>query len=165
MSSPGVSALKPEQGMFELTLLNAEASDAAFDDVAVDLLDRGLPAELVTRLKELWEQAKSVAGEVVAIGKIIVTHIVDFLRQNPKLAIGLALGVAVSVLIGGIPWIGGFLQPLATWLATLSGAALGAAMDKGDYSGSLFSAALALAEKFFELMTLIFNAVTKYLDA
>ena len=155
-------ALKPNQGMFELSLMNAEASSAQFDDVVVEALNRGIPPELVTRLKELWEKTKVVAGEIVAIGKIIVRQIIEFLRQNPKLTIGMALGVAVAVLIGGIPFIGPLLQPLATLIAAVYGAGVGAAMENGDNSGSPLSAAIALAEKFFELLKNILNSIAEY---
>lgn len=153
-------AVTPEQGMFELTLINAEATTSNFDDVVVESLSRGIPAEIVTRLKEIWEKTKLVAGEVVAIGKIIVVQIIDFLKANPKLTIGIALGAAVSVLIAGIPLIGALLQPLSTWIATLYGAGVGAAIAKGDYSGSPLAAAIELAAKFFELLKNILNAVS-----
>jgi hypothetical protein len=157
-----VQALKPEQGMFELTLLNAEMSSTSFDDAVVDALDRGIPPEVVTRLKELWEKTKLIAGEIVAIGKIIVRQIIDFLRANPKLTIGLALGAAVGALVGGLPFIGSLLQPLSTLIATLYGAGIGAAMQNGDSSGSPYSAAIELAQKFFELLMNILNAVAGY---
>lgn len=162
MNSNGVQALKPEQGMFELTLLNAEISTTSFDDTVVDALDRGIPPELVTRLKELWEQTKLIAGEIVAIGKIIVRQIIDFLKANPKLTIGLALGAAVGALVGGVPLIGPLLQPLSTMIATLYGAGVGAALQNGDSSGSPFTAAIELAKKFFELLMNILNAVAGY---
>lgn len=155
-------AITPEEGMFELTLINAEATTASFDDVVVDALDRGISPEIVTRLKEVWEQTKVVGGEIVAIGRIIVTQIFDFLKKNPKMAIGIAIGGAVSVLIGGVPLLGGLLQPFATWFGTIYGAGIGAAMDVGDYTGSPFSAAIELATKFFELLKNILNAVSAH---
>lgn len=148
--------------MFELSLLNAEASEAKFDDVVVDAIDRGIPPELITRLRDLWDKAQVIAGEVVAIGRIIVSHIIDFLKRNPKLSLGLAVGAALAVLIGGIPFIGPLLQPLSTWVATLYGAGVGAAMQQGDYSGSPFTAAIELASKFFDLLTVIFRSVASY---
>jgi hypothetical protein len=164
MNAEITQVLKPEQGMFELTLMNAEASSTRFDDVAVEALNRGIPPELVTRLKELWEQTKVIAGEIVAIGKIIVRQIIEFLKNNPKLTVGMALGVAIGALIGGIPWIGVLLKPMATLIATLYGAGVGAAMEQGDHSGSPFSAAIALAEAFFELLKNILNSVAGYLS-
>jgi len=47
--------------------------------------------------------------------------------------------------------------------ATLYGAGVGAAMEHGDYSGSPFTAAIELANKFFELMKKIFYGVSEYL--
>jgi hypothetical protein len=162
MDFASTQTLKPEQGMVEVMLMNAEASTAHFDDVAVDLIYRGMPSELVTRLRELWEQTKSIAGEIVAIGKIIVLQIVDFLKKNPKLPVGLALGAAVASLIGGIPFFGAMLQPVAMTVAALYGAGVGAAMEKGDNSGSPFSAAIELALKFFELFKNILNSVANH---
>ena len=81
MDSASAQILKSEQGMFELSLINAEATSAQFDEVVVEALNRGIPPELVTRLKELWEKTKVVAGEIVAIGKIIVRQIIEFLNS------------------------------------------------------------------------------------
>jgi len=162
MNTGNTMQLNSEQGLFELTLINAESSKAEFDDVVIEGLKRGIPPELLTRLKEIWERTKVVAGEMIAIGKIIVMKIMEFLQANPKIAIGIAIGAAVSVLIGGIPLIGPILAPFALLISTLYGAGVGAAMQKGDYSGSPFTAAIELANKFFELIGVIFNAVAQY---
>jgi hypothetical protein len=162
MSPQTATVLKPEEGMFELSLLNAESSETKFDDVVLDAIERGIPPELVTRLRELWDTAKVIAGEVVAIGRIIVSHILDFLKRNPKLTWGLAVGAALTVLIGGVPLIGPLLQPLFVWVAPLYAAGVGAAMQKGDYSSSPVTAAIELANKFFELLAAIFRSVMSY---
>lgn len=117
---------------------------------------------MLTRLKELWDQTKIIGGELVAIGKIIIQKIFEFLKANPKLAIGLALGVAVAHLIAAIPLIGPFLAPLSILLAALYGAGVGAAMQKGDYSGSPITAAIELTAKFFELLQAVFNGISQY---
>lgn len=154
--------VQPKQALLELTLLNAESSDASFDDVVIEGLKRDMPAELVTRLAELWTQTKIVAGEVIAVGKIIVRKIIAFMLANPKLAIGIAVGAALSALVAGIPFIGPLLAPMAATLSMLYGAGVGAAMQKGDYSLSPYSAAIELANKFFELLSAIFNGVSEY---
>ncbi len=158
------NTLNPADGMFELTLINAGASAAQFEDVVVDALNRGIPAELVTRLKTLWEKTRVVAGEIVAIGKIIVIQIISFLKKYPRISIGLALGAAFSTLIASIPLIGPLIHTEATLVASLYGAGVGAAMGNGDDSGSPFSAAIALAEKFFELLKNVLNSVSGYFD-
>lgn len=152
----------PEQAVFEMTLLNAESTRADFDDIVVLGLKRDIPPELLTRLKWLWEQTMVVAGEVIAVGKIIIRKIIDFLLANPKLTIGIAIGIAISVLVAGIPIIGPILAPISLLISTLYGAGVGAAMQKGDYSGSPYTAAIELAQKFFELIGIIFNAVAQY---
>lgn len=162
MSKAIAETLSPEQGLFELTLMNGETSDYSFDTMVVDAINRGLPPEVVTRLKELWEKTKVVAGEIIAVGKIIVQKILEFLKSNPKLTIGLAIGAAVSVLIAGIPLIGPLLEPVATVVSTIYGGGIGACVDKGDYSGSPYAAAIELANKFFELLRSIFTAVLQY---
>lgn len=157
--------MSAEQGMFELTLLNAEASEAKFDDLVIGAVDRGIPAELVTRLKELWDATKVIAGDVISIGRIVVGQIIEFLKNNPKLSLGLALGASIATLVGGIPLLGPFLQPLASWVGTVYGAGVGAAMQQGDYSGSPYTAAIELASKFFELLVAVFRSVAAYLSA
>ncbi len=157
--------LNPSQALFELTLLNAEAATAEFDDVVVAGIRRGIPPELLTRLKALWVQTKFIAGELVAYEKVIVQKVVEFLLANPKLAIGLAIGAAVSAIVASIPFLGPFLAPVSTWVATLYGAGVGAAMGQGDFSGSPMSAAIELASKFFELIGEIFNSIAQYWTA
>lgn len=160
--STSIPPLQPNQALLELTFLNAESSSVEFDDTLIASLKRGIPPELLTRLSELWNQTKVVAGEVIAVGKIIVRKIIEFLLENPKLSIGIAVGAFLSALVAGIPFIGPMLAPLAATISMLYGAGVGAAMQMGDYSGSPVSAAIELAHKFVELMIQIFNGVSEY---
>ena len=86
----------------------------------------------------------------------------NFLKANLTIAAGIAIGAAVSSLLLMIPFIGPLLLPLTTLLATLYGAGVGAAMQKGDYSASPLTAAIALADKFFEAFIRIMKAVSQY---
>lgn len=157
--------LTAEQSLLELTLLNAEAAAASFEDFFVAGVHAGLPPALLTRLKQLWEQTKVIGGELVAVGKIIVQRIFEFVLANPKLAIGLAIGVVVGHLVAGIPLIGPLLAPVSLVLVALYGAGVGAAMEKGDYSGSPYTAAIELVDKFFELLRAVFNGIAQYWNA
>lgn len=154
--------LSPEQGIFELSLINGEISDNNFDDFVIEFIRKGVPVEIITRLRDLWDTTKYVAGEIIAIGKIVVQKILEFLKANPKLTIGLAIGAAAATLIAGIPIIGSLIAPLSTTISTIYGAGIGAAMEKGDFSGSPYSAAAELASKFFELFISLLNAVAQY---
>jgi hypothetical protein len=157
-----VKTLQPKVALLELTMLNADSSEFEFDDVVIDSVRRGIPVELLTRLSEIWAQSKMIGGEIIAVGKIIVKKIIDFLLANPNIAIGLAIGAAFTSLIVSIPFIGPMLAPMAATLSMLYGAGVGAAMQNGDLSGSPISASIELARKFFELLISIFNGVSAY---
>lgn len=156
---------QPKQALFELTLLNAESSDAEFDDVVITALKKDIPAEVITRLAELWTLTKVVAGEVVAIGKIIVGKIIEFILANPKLIIGIAIGAAATALVSAVPLLGPFLASLVAIPFMIYGASVGASMQIGDYSMSPVTGAIELANKFFELLAAIFNGVAEYWTA
>lgn len=158
-----MAALTKERGMFELTLLNAEVSQAEMDDVLVFGLNRGIPPEIMTRLESLWRVTKTIAGQMVAVGKIVVLKIFEFLKANPNLTIGIALGAAVGVLIAGIPLLGTLLAPLSTAISMAYGAAVGATIDAGGVPSDPYIAAAHLAKKFFELIQEIFMAIKDYL--
>lgn len=160
-----MQVLSKEQGVFELTLLNAELSRDQFDDFVVMGISRGIPVEIMTRLQGLWNLTKEIAGEVVAIGKIVVQKIFEFLKANPNLSIGIALGAAVGALISGIPFIGPLLAPLSAGLSMLYGAAVGSTLDQGVQSNDPFVAATLLARKFFELIQSIFLSIKEYFAA
>jgi len=159
------ATITPEQGLFELTLLNAEQTDSNFEDVVLEGINRGIPPEILTRLKELWDVSKKIAGEVIAVGKIIVKTIFDFIKVNPQLTVGAAIGAAVSLLIASIPFIGPLLVPLVTPIAAFYGMGVGATSENGQLSTDPIAVATALASKFFELITMIFNAIVEYWDA
>ena len=160
-----MQVLSKEEGVFELTLLNAELSRDQFDDFVIMGVTRGIPVEIMTRLQGLWSLTKEIAGEVVAIGKIVVRKIFEFLKANPNLSIGIALGAAVGALISGIPFLGPLLAPLAAGLSMLYGAAVGATLDQGIQSSDPFIAATLLARKFFELIQSIFLSIKEYFAA
>jgi hypothetical protein len=159
------ATITPEQGLFELTLLNAEQNESNFEEVVLEGIKRGFPPEILTRLKELWEFSKKIAGEVIAIGKIIVKTIFDFIKANPELTIGAAIGAAVSLLIMSIPFFGPILAPLVAPIATIYGIGVGATKENGHLSTDPLAVAMALASKFFELITMIFNSIVDYWDS
>lgn len=162
MTTANTTILSPEEGLFELTLLNAENHGIDFEDVYLEGTRQGIPAEILTRLKDLWETTKEVAGEIIAIGKIIVIAIIDFLKANVKIAVGMALGAAVGSLIIAIPFIGPILAPLSIALSAAYGAGVGAAIESGNKTPSAYDSAMALADSFFDLFRQILIAVSDY---
>lgn len=143
------TALSSELATLELTLLNAESSGQDFDDFVMEGLEGGVSPEILTRMKDLWEKTKEIGGEMIAVGKIIVIKIIEFLKANPKLAASLAIGAAVYLLAHAIPFIGPMLAPLLAVITTVF------AFGKL----STFDEVVATAKAFFQLLVDIFNAV------
>jgi len=143
------ATLNSEQAMLEFTLLNAETTGQSFDDVVLDGMQRGIPPEMLTRMKSLWEQTKQIGNEVIEVGKIIVMKIIEFLKANPKLAASLAIGAAVYLLAHAIPFIGPLLAPLLAAVAAIY--AFGTLTSLDDV--------IKMAKEFFALIVSIFNAV------
>lgn len=157
--------MNKDDALFELSLVNAENASNSFEDFYVWGTGKGIPPEILTRLKAIWDFTKKVAGEVVSVGKIIVTTIANFLKGNPNLTIGLALGAAVAVLSGSIPVLGPLLMPVSGALATIYGAGVGAAIDDGEKMRDATDpivAAIALARSFMKLLIEIFQAISVY---
>lgn len=146
------NTIDSNKAMLELTLLNAETSGSTFDEFILSGLARDIPPEILTRMKDLWDKTKQVGDEVIAIGKIIVLKIIDFLKKHPKLAASLAIGAAVYVLSNGVPVIGHFLAPLLATLTTLGIYATSTTLDE----------TIQLAKDFFSMLVGIFNALADH---
>jgi len=154
------------EGVAQLHLgeYNVLAQDASSTDVFAFFVNQGLPLEFSTRLLEdLWGKTKIVAGEVIHIGKIIILKIVEFIKENPHMSVGTAIGAAVYVLINAIPYIGPFVAPLIGGAAIITGMAVGSLMDMASKGQKIDPSFLGLtqavinsAKKFFELIIDIF---------
>lgn len=149
-----MAGMQTQAALFELTELDAQARSRTFEEESVRLLGLDVPAELVTRLRLVWEQTKIVAGQVMAIGRIIVMKIVDFVADNPGLAIGIAIGAAVAALVAPVPFLGPILAPVAVVLGALYGINV-----QDGARDSLLVSVHRLAQKFFALLLSIFEAV------
>ncbi len=154
--------LTAAQGAFELTLLNAECARDKFDDLVIEGLSLGIPAEIMTRLEAIWSTTRQIAGEVITVGRIVVRQILAFIKAHPGIAIGVAIGAAIGGITAAIPFIGPLLAPITTSAAVLMGAAVGATVDSGSPSSDPLVAAIQLARKFFEFIQSVFLAVRDY---
>jgi hypothetical protein len=153
------------QGLLKLSILNAETQCSSFSDASVYLLNRGAPAELVTRLDDLWCAVQVVGGEIVHVGRIIVGKIVEFVRAHRSMVIGIAVGAAAGALLHMVPLIGPLVAPVAMAAGAVIGAFTGAQMDNANPNASLFETAIVVAKAFFELLAEIFQAVAAYWTA
>jgi hypothetical protein len=118
-----------------------------------------LPAEFVTRLEEIWKKTKEVAGEIVQIGKIIVGKIFDFIRANQNLALGVAIGAAISAIVGMVPFLGFILGPLAGLATVPAGIYFGIKIDAKQKNVGFDEQLFTVARQFFNIFAEIFNAL------
>lgn len=152
--------LKQNDGLLGLTMLNSKYKNKSFNDVLVEMANSNLSMEIITRLRELWDKTKNIAGEVIHIGKIIVSKILEFVKENQNMAIGIAIGVAIGALINTIPVLGFFLSSLATILGVTVGGLKGMRMDRKN--DSYMEALIESANMFFKLLADIINSVRIY---
>jgi hypothetical protein len=151
----------PNQSWIELLLLEAHARRVRAAAVFRRLGELRVGAEIEYQLRRLWRVTRKVGRRIFAIGRILVLELVEFVGQNPHLAAGTALGAALSVLIGQIPWIGPLLAPFALVLGVAVGAALGRGLDKGQLTMEPLSLAYNLYEaalRYFQLLIRLLKA-------
>lgn len=148
---------------FELFDLNSGTQDFEWVDIVTMLNNRGAKLELVTRMQDLWEKTKIIAGEVVNVGRILVIKIWEFIKANPNMLLGIAIGAAIGALVGLIPFIGAFLAPIAMAIGATMGALAGHRLDKIEggetVTSSMFEDIITLAKRFFQFLADIFMAL------
>ncbi len=150
----------------KLMALQADTKDITWVDAVVNFTNNGVPPEIITRLKELWETTKSIGEQVYEVGKIIVMKLIQFILDNRNMAIGLVLGIGVGSLINMIPWIGTILAPLAMAIGGFFGAIAGHRLDKiakGDMNdlkdSDIFTDFITMAKEAWKLIVDIFSAL------
>lgn len=158
MGSMGVG-----RAQLDLAVMNGRAEQLDETDIFVWLDRAELPVAINSRLTELWAVTREIAGQVISVGRIIVMHIIDFVRTHPHTAMGMALGAAIGALTSMIPLIGPLLAPLTAAVASFLGLAAGARLDTG--CDSAMSAMILVARDFFALLADIFNTLRDALFA
>lgn len=157
----------PQAGL-ELALLNAEAEAISSSDLYAWLHSSGLPSEAAIRLKGLVDITVKVGDRLVSIGKIVLMKIIEFVKAHPNLAVGIALGAAIGVLVSMIPFLGTYLWPIATMVGVSLGAIAGHRADKsatgqtGKGELSLITISqdvIEIAKAFFQLLIDIITTV------
>lgn len=160
--------LTPAAANLELTLLNAEAESWSSSDFYIWLDSTGLPPEVSIRLKDLIEKTKEIAGRVISIGRIILMKIMEFVKANPNLVLGIAVGAAIGALAHLVPLIGNLLATITVPLGAFLGALVGHGIDKREQGQSdnsndvllgIPQDIIEIAKAFFKLLADIFNAV------
>lgn len=149
------------QAQIEILELNAEVNQLDKTDIFAWLVNKGVPVSVVTRLEDLWDVSKKMAGQTIHFGKIIFLKLLEFCKAHPHALIGAALGAAIGALISLVPFIGPMLAPLAAAIGAAYGFAIGSRLDyKEQGSQSSFEGLILTAKDFFkifaELLTVVF---------
>ncbi|NMT62188.1 DUF2273 domain-containing protein [Marinobacter orientalis] len=156
-------SLSEPEAKLRVLILNSNATELDRVDLTTRLTNFGLPQEIITRINELWGKTIVVAKQVIHIGKIIISEIIKFIKENSHLAVGVAIGAAVGALISMIPFFGPILAPLATAISILVGGIAGYRIDQGkkptDGVIGVSQEIILIAKKFFELFANIFNSL------
>jgi len=96
----------------ELLSYSIKAESLDKSDTMVFLTKMGLPLDIATRLLSLWDKVAKVGEKIISIGKIILLKIIDFIKENQTMAIGMAIGGCLGFLLSGIPVLGPWLIPI-----------------------------------------------------
>jgi hypothetical protein len=151
------------QANLKMALWQVDADSMSSSELYAWLVDSGLPHEVTIRLHELASYTKKSGNKVLAVGKIILIKIIEFIKAHPNLAVGVVLGAAVGLLVNSIPFLGPILAPLATLLGMTIGAIAGHRLDKGqEVNEGIIGVAqdiIEIAREFFKLFIDVFNAI------
>ena len=139
-----------------IDLLNENAMLQSVDktEYMAYFLNRGVPLSIMTRLEKLWSYTKPFMHKTICIGKIIVTKIAQFVASHEHTFIGIAIGIAIKVLLSSVPWLNAILSPFIKILTPIL-AAKGATLDYG--TDSMIDALIKLARDFWHTTIEIFN--------
>ncbi|AFZ18286.1 hypothetical protein [Allocoleopsis franciscana] len=152
------------QANLKMALWQVDADSMTSNDLYAWLVDSGLPHEVTIRLHELANYTKKSGSKVLAVGKIVLIKILEFVKAHPFLVMGAGIsavvGAAVASLITAVPLLGQLLAPVAMALGitiTAIGAVAGHRMDKcfQGVGEDIFE----IAQEFFKLLSDVFNTV------
>lgn len=127
------SQLSASQARLKLTILSKQAEAKNSYEVYSEMKGLGLPDDIIAILRKILAVTSKVAGKVIAIGKIIVIHLLDYVAKHPLQAAGITVGLGVTFTLGvglhglfamvpglaGVPILGGLLSKLALLIASI----------------------------------------------
>jgi len=145
-----------------LMTMESQAKQKTALDIFNEFTSMGLSQETITILKDIsLKTAKDIAGKTIEIGKIIIMKIIDFIKENTKLAIGMVIGAAVASLVSFIPFIGPFLIPLGVAIGGIAGNRLQNGSNIDSSMVDNMENIIDIAVKFFNLLKEILLAIFK----
>ena len=183
--------ISPAQARLKLTVLNKQAEAKNSWEFFSEMKSLGLPTEVIEILRKVLEVTSKVANKTVAIGKIIVSKLLQYTAEHPLQVAGLAVGLYATYTLGialhgmfvvapwiaKIPFLGGSLVKLASLITGLCkvvimpvviaspavGAVAGDILDRKFPQVS--ESCQKIAKEYFELFSQIINAVKSELES
>ena len=158
------------EAVAKFNLMGLQSSSNSFSkiDMISFFTNAGISQEVILRVQTLWEETKKMAGQVYAIGKIIIIKLIDFIKDNPAMAIGVAMGVGLGFVASSVPFIGFLIAPLVTAISVTIGAFRGHRIDrliKGeDVHNSIIDDAFSIAKTFWAFFSDIFETLKQYFE-
>ncbi|MBF2056149.1 MAG: DUF2273 domain-containing protein [Cyanobacterium sp. T60_A2020_053] len=160
-------ALTLSQANLKMALWQIEVDSMNDTDLYVWISNAGFSDSIALRLHELIKKVQQIGNKVISVGKIILIKILEFIKAHPHLAIGVALGISVSILVRSIPFFGQFLAPLAMILGVGIGAIAGHRLDKKQKGEEVYGVTIIeqtqevieIFKEFFYLLIEVFRLV------
>jgi len=154
----------------DLLIEEISALKVSKDTVFEFFMTSNLPKQVIHHITKLWDYTCNIGESVISIGKIVLSKIIDFIKANPDMAFGAALGAIAGVMassfISWIPFVGQALSVLTIGGGMLIGAIAGDRMDRatnGDYIDesliSVFGDTISIAKKFVKLFIDILTTI------
>ena len=150
----------------EIELLSYSIKAESLDkiDTMVFFTKKGLPLDIATRLLALWDKAAKIGNKIISVGKIILLKIIDFIKENPTMAIGMAIGGCLGFLLSWIPVLGPWLIPILAIVGGVCGLQkdeINQRDPKSDLQAifNLLGDSLEVIKKSLQLIVDIFKAV------
>ena len=97
--------MNENEAKLKLFIMNSKAQSYDKTDAFVFFTNKGLPFEFSTRLEDLWDTTIEIGKDTINVGKIIIYHIIEFVKKNPNMAIGkllMPLALTLGIIIGGV---------------------------------------------------------------
>ena len=183
--------ISPAQARLKLTILNKQAEAKDSWEFFSEMKSLGLPSEVIEILKTVLEVTSRVVDKTIAIGKIIVSKLLQYTAEHPLQVAGLAvglyatytLGVALHGMVAVAPWIlkipiiGAALSNLGLLITGLckvviipilaaspvAGVVAGEILDKKF--PQISESCQRITQEYFELFSQIINAVKDELNS
>lgn len=154
----------------ELMALQTKVSKYDDTDMFTHFINNGVPEKIILLLQKLWKYTVKLGEKVIEIGKIIFIKLLEFIKENPNLTLGLVLGAFFGTFAGfSEEWV--FFDSLRVifneisfYALTLLGIVSGSMQDKAEKNGNGQIKVHNELQGFFAVSGEIIGSIKKFLE-